>query len=65
MPDLLEDAEEARAKLHHLRGHRPVGGDIDSIGVLSGRRKKGITTERRGCRVADEAVLPMGLMHAG
>ena len=65
LPDMLEDAGEARAKLHHLRGHRPVGGDINSRVVLAGRRNKGITTGRRGCRVADEAFLLIGLRHAG
>ena len=65
LPDLLEDAGEARAKLHRLRGHRPVGGDIYSRGVLIGRRKMGITTGRRGCGVADEVVLPIGLRQTG
>ena len=65
LPDLLEDAGEARAKLHCLRGHIPVSGDIDSRGVLAGRRNKGTTTGRRSCRVADEAVLPIGLRHDG
>ena len=65
LPDLLEDAGETRAKLHSLRGHEPVGGDIGSMGVLAGRRKMGITTRRRGRGVADEAVLLIGLRHAG
>ena len=65
LPDLMEDAGEARAKLHRLRGHRPVGGDINSRVVLAGRRNKEITTGRRGGRVADEAFLLIVLRHAG
>ena len=65
LPDLLEDAGEAWAELHLLRGQRPVGGDIDSRGVLAGRSKMGITAGRRGCGVADEAVLTISLRHAG
>ena len=65
LPDLLEDVGEAWAELHCLRGHRPVGGYIYSRGVLAGRRKIGITAWRRGCGVADEAVLQIGLSPAG
>ena len=65
LPYLLEDAGEARAELHCLRGHIPVGGDICSRVVLTVRRKMGITAGRRGCGVADEAVLPIGFRHAG
>ena len=61
LPDLLEDVWKARAELHCLRGHGPFSADINSSGVLAGRREEGITTGRRGCRVADEVVLPIGL----
>ena len=65
LPDILEDAGGARAELHHLRHQIPVGEDIYSRGVLAVRRKMGITAGRRGYGVAYEAVLPIGLRHAG
>ena len=49
LPDLMEDAGEAWAGLHRLRGQRPAGRDIDSRGVLAVRRKMGIIAGRRGC----------------
>ena len=59
--DMLEDAGEARAKLHRLRCHCPVGGHIGSGGVIAQRSKEQDTTRRGNYRVTDQPVLPIGL----